>query len=108
IETRDTHGAVFVGENSIVPDGSGVTVRLLPILRASLWSRGNGAMMIRTPAPDGSRLKISLILPLFDRRNAGWRPLESAVNQTIDRGQYEVIALVGPTFTDELANDAHV
>ena len=64
-------------------------------------------MMIRTQATGGSPLKISLILPLFDRRNAGWKPLQSAVSQTLDRSQYEVIAVVGRTFTDELANDAH-
>lgn len=52
-------------------------------------------------------MKISLILPLYDRRNAGWNPLESALNQTLDRGQYEVIAVVGRTFDDEVANDAH-
>jgi hypothetical protein len=64
-------------------------------------------MMIRAQALGGPPLKISLILPLFDRRNAGWKPLESAVSQTIERSQYEVIAVVGRTFTDDLANDAH-
>jgi len=51
-------------------------------------------------------LKISLILPLFDRRKAGWKPLESALGQTLDRGQYEVIAVVARASIDELAGDA--
>jgi len=49
-------------------------------------------------------LKISLILPLFDRRNAGWKPLESALGQTMARGGYEIIVVVG----NESTKDAHV
>ncbi len=41
------------------------------------------------------RMKISIILPLFDRRNAGWRALESAVSQQYPREQYEVVAVAG-------------
>jgi len=34
------------------------------------------AMMIRTQATGAFPLKISLILPLFDRRNAGWKSFD--------------------------------
>src|SRR4030095_9876735 len=106
VETRNAHGAVFVGKNSIVPDGSPVTVRLCRSSAPSLaaWKRRYDRSH---PSDRRFSLKISLILPLFDRRNAGWKPLQSAVSQTLDRSQYEVIAVVGRTFTDELANDAH-
>lgn len=40
-------------------------------------------------------MKISIILPLFDRRNAGWRSLESAVGQVFRRDAYEVVAVTG-------------
>jgi hypothetical protein len=40
-------------------------------------------------------VRISIILPLFDRRNAGWRSLVSAVGQDFPRDQYEVIAVAG-------------
>ncbi len=36
-----------------------------------------------------------MILPLFDRRNAGWKSLESAVGQAYPRDQYEVVAVAG-------------
>jgi hypothetical protein len=39
--------------------------------------------------------KISIILPLFDRRNAGWNALASAVEQDYPRERYEVIAVAG-------------
>ena len=32
-------------------------------------------------------MKISIIIPLIDRRNAGWRALESAVDQDFPRDQ---------------------
>jgi len=54
-----------------------------------------------------ARLKISLIIPLYDRRTAGWRPLESAVAQTLGRDQYEIVVVVGRPFGDEPATDAH-
>ena len=38
-------------------------------------------------------MKISIILPLFDRRNAGWRSLESALSQRHPRDRYEVVAV---------------
>ena len=71
------------------------------------WPCQNGAMMIHVAALAGVLLKISLILPLYDRRNAGWNPLESALDQSLNRGQYEVIAVVGRKFDDEVASDAH-
>jgi hypothetical protein len=40
-------------------------------------------------------VKISIILPLFDRRTTGWRSLESAVDQAFARDHYEVVAVVG-------------
>ena len=36
-------------------------------------------------------MKISIILPLFDRRNAGWKALESALCQSYPRDRYEVV-----------------
>ena len=38
-------------------------------------------------------MKISIILPLFDRRNAGWKSLESALSQRYPRDRYEVVAV---------------
>jgi hypothetical protein len=38
-------------------------------------------------------VKISIILPLFDRRNAGWKALESALSQRYPRDRYEVVAV---------------
>jgi hypothetical protein len=38
---------------------------------------------------------ISIILPVFDRRNVGWRSLESALSQDFPRERYEVIVVVG-------------
>jgi hypothetical protein len=52
-------------------------------------------------------LKISLILPLFDRRNAGWKSLESALGQTMARSDYEVIVIVGRASGGESTMDAH-
>jgi hypothetical protein len=40
-------------------------------------------------------VKISIILPLFDRRNAGWKSLESAVGQAYPRELYEIVAVAG-------------
>ena len=51
-----------------------------------------------SPARDGVRakpMKISIILPLFDRRTTGWRSLESAVDQSFPRDRYEVVAVTG-------------
>jgi hypothetical protein len=38
-------------------------------------------------------VKISIVLPLFDRRNAGWKSLESALSQRHPRDRYEVVAV---------------
>lgn len=38
-------------------------------------------------------MKISIVLPLFDRRNAGWKSLESALSQRHPRDRYEVVAV---------------
>ncbi len=53
-------------------------------------------------------MKISLILPLFDRRNAGWKSLESALAQTIDRDRFEVIVVAERAFLDQSLNDPQV
>ena len=52
-------------------------------------------------------MKISLILPLFDRRTAEWKPLESALAQTLPREQYEIVVVVGNAFGNEPTVDAH-
>jgi hypothetical protein len=52
-------------------------------------------------------LKISLILPLFDRRTAGWKQLESALAQTLPRDQYEIVVVIGRPSGDEPPTDAH-
>ena len=44
-------------------------------------------------------MKISIIVPLFDRRNAGWKALESALAQRYPRDRYEVVAV---TARDEI------
>lgn len=38
---------------------------------------------------------ISIVLPVFDRRNVGWRSLESALAQDFPRGDHEVIVVGG-------------
>lgn len=38
-------------------------------------------------------MKISIVVPLFDRRNAGWKALESALSQNYPRDRYEVVAV---------------
>ena len=50
-------------------------------------------------------MKISLILPLYDRRNAGWQPLRSALAQTLPREEYEVVVVVGRTQGGEAVTD---
>jgi hypothetical protein len=40
-------------------------------------------------------VKISIVIPLCDRRNVGWRALESAVSQDYPRDKYEVVAVTG-------------
>lgn len=52
-------------------------------------------------------MKISLILPLFDRRTAAWRQLESALAQTLPREQYEVVVVVAQPRGSEAATDVH-
>ena len=43
----------------------------------------------------GAPVKISIVIPLCDRRNVGWRALESAVSQDFPRDKYEVVAVTG-------------
>jgi hypothetical protein len=38
---------------------------------------------------------VSIVLPIFDRRNAGWRALESALTQDAGRDACEVVVVVG-------------
>jgi hypothetical protein len=40
---------------------------------------------------------ISIIIPVFDRRSTDWKALESALTQTLERTQYEIVAVVGVT-----------
>ncbi|HQR09909.1 MAG TPA: glycosyltransferase family 2 protein [Casimicrobiaceae bacterium] len=40
-------------------------------------------------------MKVSLILPLYDRRDAGCEQLRSALGQSVDRSSYEVVVVVG-------------
>jgi hypothetical protein len=51
-------------------------------------------------------MKISIILPLFDRRNAGWGSLESAISQEFPRTGYEVIAVTGRGQGADIDGDA--
>lgn len=46
--------------------------------------------------------KLSIILPLFDRRTAGWQSLESALGQTYPRERYEVVVVGGKGGDDPL------
>jgi len=52
-------------------------------------------------------MKISLILPLFDRRTAGWSPLETALAQTLPRDQYEIVVVIGNAIGGEAEVDAY-
>jgi hypothetical protein len=45
--------------------------------------------------------------PLFDRRTAGWKALESALGQSMDRDGYEIIVVHGRPEGDEATGDAH-
>ncbi|HEY7903921.1 MAG: glycosyltransferase [Burkholderiales bacterium] len=53
----------------------------------------DAAPSLRQPGVPDAGLKISIILPLFDRRNAGWESLRSALAQRFPRTRYEVIAV---------------
>jgi hypothetical protein len=44
---------------------------------------------------DAAPPRFSIVAPLFDLRDAGWRALESALGQTFPRARYEVIAVGG-------------
>ncbi|MGH8712458.1 MAG: glycosyltransferase, partial [Casimicrobiaceae bacterium] len=48
--------------------------------------------MRRSGTPDAAP-RISIIVPLYDRRNAGWGSLRSALAQRFARARYEVIAV---------------
>lgn len=52
-------------------------------------------------------MDISIIIPLCDRRNAGWKALESAVNQDFPRDRYQVVAVTG-TETGAAPEDEYV
>jgi hypothetical protein len=49
-------------------------------------------------------MRISIIIPAFDRRSTDWKSLESALTQTLDRTQYQVVTVVGRT----PGQDAHL
>lgn len=40
---------------------------------------------------------ISIIIPVFDRRSTEWKTLESALAQSVERTQYEIVTVVGVT-----------
>ncbi len=62
---------------------------------ASLTSRAPTRIRWRTSSvrQGDAGVKISIIVPLFDRRNAGWKSLESALAQRYPRDRYEVVAV---------------
>jgi hypothetical protein len=97
----------LLGKTALYPtlaSGAGAP-RICP--RAKSRRCRHGAMMSRHSTEKARTLKISLILPHHDRRNAGWKPLESALRQNFDRRCYEVIAVVGRPFGDEPENDPY-
>ncbi len=51
--------------------------------------------MPAVPLPHSSVTSLSIILPVFDRRTAGWRSLESALAQDFARGDYEIVVVLG-------------
>ena len=66
--------------------GSGQCVVSLARWSRSGWSSGPSPSRHRRRTSKSATaaagpMKISIILPLFDRRNAGWRALESALHQ---------------------------
>ena len=48
-------------------------------------------------------MEISIVVPLFDRRNAGWKSLESALAQRYPRDSYEVVAVTGRNGSEGLS-----
>lgn len=52
-------------------------------------------------------MKISIVVPLFDRRDAGWSALQSALDQPRPRRSFEVIAVTGADL-DGGAGDAEL
>ncbi len=51
-------------------------------------------------------MKISLILPLHDARQTGWRPLASALQQSGGHWEVEVVVVLGRAAADDLPLDA--
>lgn len=51
-------------------------------------------------------MKISLIIPLYDARQTGWRPLASALHQTVGHWEVDVVAVLGRATVDDLPLDA--
>ena len=41
-----------------------------------------------------STIKLSIILPLFDLRDAHEKPLASVINQTLERTKYEIVVVI--------------
>lgn len=50
-------------------------------------------------------MKISIILPLYDRQGTGWKSLESTFSQNVPRSSYEVIVIVGGRSEQEAMDD---
>ena len=48
-----------------------------------------------TASVHAARPTISIVLPLYDRRNAGWGSLRSALGQRFPRRHFEVVAVLG-------------
>ena len=53
-------------------------------------------------------MEISVILPLIDRRNCGWRALQSALEQTLARERYDVVAVLGQESGVDPGDDAEL
>ena len=52
-------------------------------------------------------MKLAIVLPLFDREGTGWKSLESALAQTLERSRYEIVAIVGGRSEDDVRADAY-
>ena len=50
-------------------------------------------------------MKVSIVLPLCSRQRTGWRSIESALDQDIDRGDYEIVLVLGGQSGQEAKND---
>ena len=66
-------------------------------------SRPEGALI-----GDVKRPTISIVLPLYDRRNAGWESLRSALGQRFPRQRFEIVAVLGQDAATGAARESDV